>query len=85
MSLAPLREQDLACIDPQSIDKPLRDTYISKWFESLDDYLLKFRGVNKCPLAYVARSHVAVKPHTTDPATYNGNVDQVMTSRAPLV
>ena len=40
-------------------------------------------GVNKCPLAYIARSHVAVKLHTTDPATDNGNVDQEMTSRAP--
>ena len=39
MYIAPLREQELACSKPQAIDKPLRDTYMSKWIESLDDYL----------------------------------------------
>ena len=83
MSLAPLREQELAYREPQAIDKPLRDTYMSKRLESLDDYLLKCLGVNKCPLAYVARYQVAVKPHAMDPATDDENVDQEMTSRAP--
>ena len=54
-----------------------------KWFDSLDDYLLKFWGVNKCPLAYVAISQVAVKPHAMDPAIDYENVDQEITSRAP--
>ena len=54
-----------------------------KWIESLDDYLLKCRGVNKCPLAYVARSQVAVKPHAMDPAIDYENFDQEMTSRTP--
>ena len=76
MSLAPLQEQDLAYSEQRAIDKPLRDTSMSKWFESLDDYLLKCRGVNKCPLAYVARFQVEVKPHTMDPATNYENVDQ---------
>ena len=75
MSLAPLREQCLAYIEPQEIDKPLRDTSMSKWLESLDDYLLKCRGVNKCPLEYAVRSQVAVKPHTMDPAIDYENVD----------
>ena len=39
--------------------------------------------MNKCPLAYVARSQVAVKPHAMDPANIDENVDQEMTSRAP--
>ena len=56
---------------------------MSKWLESLYDYLLKCREVNKCPLAYVARSQVAVKPHEMNPATDYGNVYQEMTSRAP--
>ena len=47
MSIAPIREQELAYREPRSIDKSLRDTYMSKWLESLDDYLLKCRGVNK--------------------------------------
>ena len=54
-----------------------------KWLESLDDYLLKFRGVNNPPLEYVARSKVAVKPHAMDPATDYENADQEMTSRSP--
>ena len=62
MSLAPLREQELGYSKPRAIDKPLRDTSMSKWLKSIHDYLLKFRRVNKCPLAYVARSQVAVKP-----------------------
>ena len=33
MSLAPLREQELACSDPQAIDKTLKDTPMSKWLE----------------------------------------------------
>ena len=53
---------------------------MSKWIESLDDYVLKFGGVNKLPLAYVARSQVAVKPHAMDPATDYENFDQEMTS-----
>ena len=56
---------------------------MSKWLESLDYYLLKFWGVNKCPLAYVARFQVEVKPHTMDPAADDENVDKEMTSRAP--
>ena len=56
---------------------------MSKWLESLDDYLLECRGVNKPPLAYVARYQVAVKPHAMDPATDDENVDQEITSRAP--
>ena len=55
---------------------------MSKWLESLDYYLLKCWGVNKCPLAYVARSQVVVKPHAIDPATKYENVDQEITSRA---
>ena len=68
MSLAPLREQELAYSEPRAIDNPLRDTYMSNWLNSLYDYLLKCRGVNKFPLAYVTRSQVAVKPHAMDPA-----------------
>ena len=83
VSLAPLREQDLDYSEPRPIDKPLRETSMSKWVESLDDYLLKCRGVNKCPLEYVARSQVVVKPHAIDPATDYENVDQEITSRAP--
>ena len=49
---------------------------MSKWLESLDDYLLIFREVNKCPMAYVARSQVDVKLHAMDPATDYENVDQ---------
>ena len=49
---------------------------MSKWLESLDEYILKFRGVNKCPLVYIARSQVAVKPHAMDPAIDFENVDQ---------
>ena len=56
---------------------------MSKWLESLDEYLIKWRGVNKCPLAYVARYQVAVKPHAMYPATDYKNVDQEMTSGAP--
>ena len=54
-----------------------------KCLESLDDFLLKFRGVNKCPLAYVARSQVAVKQHEIDPATDYENFDKEMISREP--
>ena len=39
--------------------------------------------MNKYPLAYVARSQAAVKPHAMDPAIEYGNVDQEMTSRTP--
>ena len=42
---------------------------MSKWLELLYDYILKCRGVNKCPLTYVAISQVAVQPHAMDPAT----------------
>ena len=56
---------------------------MSKWLELLDYYLLKCQGVNKCPLAYVEISQVAVKPHAMDPAADYENVDQEMTSRAP--
>ena len=37
MSLVPLREQELAYIEQQAIDKLLRDTYIFKTLDSLDD------------------------------------------------
>ena len=47
MSLDPLREQEMAYSEPQEIYKPLRNTYMSKWLESLDDYILKCWGVNK--------------------------------------
>ena len=63
MSLVPLCEQELAYISPPASDKPLTTTSMSKWLESLDDYLRKVRGVNKCPLAYISREDVAVKPH----------------------
>ena len=76
VSLSPLREQELAYRKPRAIDNPLRDTYMSKWIESLDDYLLKCRGANKCPLVYLARSQVAFKPHVMYPATDYENVDQ---------
>ena len=56
---------------------------MSKWLESLYEYLLTCQGVHKCPLAYVARAQVAGKPHAKDPATDYGNVDQEMTSLAP--
>ena len=75
MSLSPLREQELAYSDHKAIDKPIKDTLMSKWLESLDDYLLKYRGVNKCPLVY-ARTQVLVKPHAMDTATDYENVDQ---------
>ena len=64
LSLAPLREQELAYSEPQAIHNPLKE-----WIESLYDYLFKCWEVNKCPLEYVARAQVAVKPHATDPAT----------------
>ena len=83
MSLAPLREKELAYSEPQEIDNPLRDKSMSKWLESLDDYLLKCRGVNKSPLAYVARSQVAGYPHAMDPAIDYEIFNQEMTSRAP--
>ena len=83
MTLAPLREQELVYREPRAIDKPLRETSMSKCIESLYDYLLKYQRVNKCPLAYVARSQVAVKQHAMDPATDYINVDQEMTSREP--
>ena len=78
MSLASLWEQELAYSKPREID-----TYMSKWLDSIDDYLLKCRLVNKCPLAYVAIFQVVVKPHTMDPAASYKNVNQEMTSRAP--
>ena len=37
MSLDPQREQDLAYSEPRAIDKPQRDTSMSKWLQSLDD------------------------------------------------
>ena len=83
ISLATLREQDLAYSEPGAIDNPLRDTSMSKWLESLDYCLLKCQGVNNPPLAYVTRSQVAVKPHAMDPSANDENVDQEMTSRAP--
>ena len=49
---------------------------MTKWLESLYDYLLRCRGVNKCPLAYILIYQVAVKPHAIDPAIHNENVDQ---------
>ena len=76
ISLATLLEQELACSETRAIDKTLMETYMSKWLESLDDYLLKCQGVNKWPLIYVARSQVAVKPHAMDPAIDYENVDQ---------
>ena len=42
MPLALLREQDMAYSKLRAIDKPLRNTSMSKWIESLDDYLLNF-------------------------------------------
>ena len=83
MSLAPLREQELSYSDNQAIDNLLKDISMSKWLESLYEYLLTCQGVHKCPLAYVARAQVAGKPHAKDPATDYGNVDQEMTSLAP--
>ena len=83
MSLDQLREQDLADSEPQAIYNPLRDTSMSKWLEPLYDYLLKCRGMNKSPLAYVARSQVAVEPHAMDPVTDYENIDQEMTSQLP--
>ena len=56
---------------------------MSKWLESLYDYLLKCRGVNKCPLAYVVRYKVAVKLYAIDPAIDDENVNKEMTSREP--
>ena len=56
MSLDKLREHELSYSEPQAIDNPLKDTSMSKWLESLYEYLLKCRGVNKWPLAYVVRS-----------------------------
>ena len=47
-----------------------------KWLESLYEDLLKCWVVNKCPLAYVARYQVAVKPHEIYPAIDDENVDQ---------
>ena len=54
-----------------------------KWLESLYDYLLKCRGVNKCPLADVVGYKVAVKPYAIDPAIDDENVNKEMTSREP--
>ena len=49
---------------------------MSKWLKSLDDYILKCRELNKCPLEYVVRSQVAVKPNSMDPVIDYENVDQ---------
>ena len=49
---------------------------MTKWLESLDDCLLKCLGVNKCTLARIARSEVAVKPHAMDTAVDYENVHQ---------
>ena len=46
MSISTLREQELAYSDPQALDNPLKDIFMSKWLESLDECLLKFQGVN---------------------------------------
>ena len=54
-----------------------------KWLESLYDYLLKSRLVNKFTLAYFSIAQVSVKPHAADPATEYEIVDQEMASRAP--
>ena len=37
MSLDPQREQDLAYSEPRAIDKPQRDTSMSKWLDSVDN------------------------------------------------
>ena len=37
MSHAPLQEQEPAYSEPREIDKPLKDTSMSKWLESFDD------------------------------------------------
>ena len=85
ISLAAIPEQELSYNEPQAIYNPLKDTLMSKWLESIDDYLLKFWGVNKCPLSYVARTQISVKPHATDPDTNYEKVDQEMTPQAPHV
>ena len=33
ISIAPLREQELAYSNPQAIDKSLKDTFMYKWFD----------------------------------------------------
>ena len=76
ISLDSLQEQEISYSYHKSIDKPQKYTSMSRWLESLDDYLLKCWVVNKPPLAYVARSHVAVKTHETYSATDYENVDQ---------
>ena len=83
ISLAAIPEQELSYNEPQAIYNPLKDTLMSKWLESIDDYLLKFWGVNKCPLSYVARTQISVKPHATDPDTDYEEVDQEMTPQSP--
>ena len=47
MYLDLLRTQELAYSDLQAIYKPLNDTPMSNWLDSLDDYLLKCQRVNK--------------------------------------
>ena len=70
-------------VDPLPVDKPLKDTRIPKWLNTLDDHLRKIRGVNQVPLAYVTRVDVAVRPHTDDPTADYPNIDSEMTARAP--
>ena len=49
MSLSPLRDLELSYPTLVNMEKPLKDATMSKWLESLDDFLLKVRGVRKCP------------------------------------
>ena len=82
MFLSPLHEQELSYRTPKPIEKPLKDATMSKWLEALDDHLMKVRGVNTYPLAYVKREDATVPNHAMDPSTGYSNIDMEMTSRA---
>ena len=83
MSLAPLRELEQSYATLGDMEKPLTNTTMSKWLEALDDFLLKVRGVRKCPLAYVTREPATVPPHATDPTAGYSSIDMELISRAP--
>ena len=83
MSLSPLRDLEKSYATLASMEKPTTNYSMSKWLEALDDFLLKVRGVQKCPLAYCTRESATVQAHATDPSTGYSSIDMEMISRAP--
>ena len=65
---APLRQFDNEYTAPNPIAPPDKNTDMSSWLETLDDYLFKTYGAYKTPLLYVIRDTVAM-PAGANPAT----------------